>query len=196
MEITQFNQLNLDKLYTYADYLTWKFEERVELIKGKIFKMAAPLKRHQSISMRLASQIYFIFRDETCKVYPAPFDVRLPIPKGDKLHTVVQPDLCVICDDSKTDKYGAIAAPDLIVEILSQSTSKIDLHYKFDLYQEAKVKEYWIADPTNKSITIYVLNKEDKYIGLKPFTEDDNIQSTIFEGLQFELKAIFNFSVL
>ncbi len=104
MSITKFEQLNLNKLYTYTDYLTWQFEERVELIKGKVFKMAAPLKNHQKIVMRLGGELYNMFRNKPCEVYPAPFDVRLPIPKGNKAYTVVQPDLCVICDESKTDK--------------------------------------------------------------------------------------------
>ena len=103
--------------------------------------------------------------------------------------------MCVICDKNKIDKRGAVGAPDLIVEILSPSNSKRDLYDKLNLYEEAKIKEYWIVRPYDKSITIYVLNKEGKYMGLKPFTEDGNIQSTIFEGLQFELKAIFNFSI-
>ena len=196
MEITQFNQLNLDKLYTYADYLSWKFQERVELIKGNVFKMAAPSSRHQLLSMSLSGLFYNFFENKPCKVFAAPFDVRLPIPKGDKIDTVVQPDLCVICDKNKIDKRGAIGAPDLVIEILSPNNSKRDLYDKLNLYEEAKIKEYWIARPYDKSITIYILDKEDKYMGLKPFTEDDTIQSTIFKGLQFELKAIFNFEIL
>ncbi len=193
MEITQLSQLNLDKLYTYTDYLTWKFEERVELIKGKVFKMAAPMKKHQGISMFLSIKIGNYLENKPCKVYAAPFDVRLPIPKGDKTYTVVQPDLCIICDDSKTDDRGAIDAPDLVVEILSPRTSKTDLNYKFDLYQEAKVKEYWIVCPVQKSITIYILNKEDKYIGLKPLTEDNRLKSVLFPSLEFDLKRIFDY---
>ena len=193
MEVTKFSQLNLNKLYTYTDYLTWKFEERVELIKGKVFKMAAPLKRHQSISSRLNTRLGVFFEDKGCEVYAAPFDVRLPIPKDNKLYTVVQPDLCVICDERKTDERGAISAPDLIVEILSPSTSKTDLYYKFDLYQEVKIKEYWIVCPVQKSITIYVLNKEDQYIGLKPLTEDNRLQSVLFPSLEFDLKRIFGY---
>ncbi len=193
MENTQFSQLNLDKLYTYADYLTWKFEERVELIKGKVFKMAAPLKQHQLYSSALNGVLFQNFENKPCKIYAAPFDVRLPIPKGDKLYTVVQPDLCLICDESKTDNKGAIGAPDLIIEILSPSTSKIDTYHKFNLYEEAKVKEYWIVRPEEKSISIFYLNKEDKYIGLQPLIESDKIKSILFPDLQFDLKRIFNY---
>ncbi len=193
MEIKKFNQLDLNKLYTYSDYLTWKFEERVELIKGKVFKMAAPLRRHQSLAGRLTGIFFQNFEYKICEVYPAPFDVRLPILKGNKAYTVVQPDLCVICDKSKTDKRGAIGAPDLVVEILSPSTSKTDIYHKFDLYQEAKVKEYWIVYPNQKQVLVYILNKENKYIGLKPLTEDDRLKSVLFPDLEFDLKRIFDY---
>ena len=109
------------------------------------------------------------------------------------MYTVVQPDLCVICDKSKIDKRGAKGAPDLIIEIVSPGNSKRDLKDKFNIYEEVGVKEYWVVEPYLKSLFIYVLNKKGKYIGLKPLTEDDKVQSTIFSGLQFELKTVFNF---
>ncbi len=193
MEVTDFNQLNINKLYTYADYITWKFEERVELIKGKVFKMAAPMKKHQSILSSIHLKIGNYLENQPCKVYFAPFDVRLPIPKGNKAYTVVQPDLCIICDDSKTDDYGAIDAPDLVVEILSPSTSKRDLKDKYKIYEESGVKEYWIVYPNEKSVLVYILNKEGKYIGLKPLTEDDRLKSVLFPDLEFNLKRIFDY---
>ncbi len=192
MEIKNFNQLNLNKLYTYSDYITWKFEERVELIKGKVYKMASPSYRHQEISSNLHYIFYDYLKNKPCKVFAAPFDVRLPIPKGNKAYTVVQPDLCIICDESKTDKRGAIDAPDLVIEIVSLSNSKRDLKDKFQIYQEAGVKEYWVIQPNEKIVFVYILNEEGKYIGLKPFTEDDSIQSVTFEGLEFDLKNLFD----
>ncbi len=195
MEITQFNQLNLDKLYTYTDYLSWKFEERVELLKGKIFKMAAPSSRHQSISSLLTSRFIYCLEDRPCQIFAAPFDVRLPIPKGNKLHTVVQPDLCVICDDSKIDIRGAIGAPDLVVEILSPNNSKTDLHDKFYLYQEAKIKEYWIVYPIEKLVILHSLNQEGKYYVAKSFSEDERLKSFLFQDLEFNLEKIFDFSI-
>ncbi len=193
MSITKFEQLNLNELYTYTDYLTWQFEERVELIKGKIFKMAAPSLRHQSISSDLHGIFWQYLENKPCKVYAAPFDVRLPIPKGKKMYTVVQPDLCVICDKTKTDKRGAIGAPDLVVEIVSLSNSKRDLKDKFKIYEEAGVKEYWVIQPNEKMIFAYVLNNEGKYIGLEPFAEDDRLKSVLFPDLEFDLKRIFDY---
>ena len=108
------------------------------------------------------------------------------------MYTVVQPDLCVFCDKNKIDKRGAKGTPDLIIEIVSPGNSKRDLKDKFNIYQEVGVREYWIVQPNEKSLLIYILNKEGKYVGLKPFTEDDSVQSVIFSGLQFELKNILN----
>ncbi len=193
MSITKFEQLNLNKLYTYTDYLSWKFEERVELIKGKIFKMAAPSSRHQGISSSLHITLGFYFKNKSCKIFAAPFDVRLPIPKGKKMYTVVQPDLCVICDKSKIDKRGAKGAPDLAIEIISPGNSKRDLYDKFKIYEEAGIKEYWIVQPNIKTILVYCLNKEGKYTGLKPFTEDDRLKSFLFPDLEFDLNNIFDY---
>ncbi len=193
MSITKFEQLNLNKLYTYTDYLSWKFEERVELIKGKVFKMAAPSSWHQFVLVDLAFEFKKVFEGKLCRVVVAPFDVRLPILKKDKAYTVVQPDLCVICDRNKIDKQGAKGAPDLVIEIVSPGNSKRDLYDKFYLYQEAEIKEYWIVYPNQKQVLIYILNKENKYIGLKPLTEDDRLKSVLFPDLEFDLNNIFDY---
>ncbi len=192
MEISNFSQLNLDNLYTYTDYLTWKFEERVELIKGKVFKMAAPSSKHQRVSINLYGMTWQYFRNKPCQVFPAPFDVRLPIPKGDQAYTVVQPDLCVICDKNKIDKRGAIGAPDLVVEILSPGNTKREMKDKFKVYEEAGVSEYWLVQPMDKTVLIYTLNDKNQYIGLKPYTEDDSLKSMVFRELEIPLQDIFN----
>ena len=193
--ITNIKQLDLNGSYTYADYLLWKFKERVELIKGKIFKMSpAPNSFHQDISMNLTRSLDRFFYKTNCKMYIAPFDVRLINFKestdNNKIITVIQPDLCVICDRSKIDEKGCLGAPDLIIEILSPGNSKKEMDIKFDLYQENKVLEYWIVNPTDKTILIYVL-KDDIYIGLKPFIEDSKLQSPTFPKLKFAVKKAF-----
>ncbi len=122
------NDLSPDKTYTYADYLTWQFDEMVEIIKGKMFKMSpAPARMHQRVSSNLMHQVQGFFYKKPCQVYHAPFDVRLLAKKGNsdaQILTVVQPDLCVICDLSKLDEKGCVGAPDLVIEILSPSTRK------------------------------------------------------------------------
>jgi Uma2 family endonuclease len=189
--VTNFLDLDLTKEYTYADYLLWQFQERVELIKGFIMKMSpAPNRFHQKVSMNLSSQLTFYFRGKTCGFYAAPFDVRLPIKSKKKDTTVVQPDLCVICDQSKLDDQGCNGAPDLIIEILSLQNSKHDLDTKFKLYEEAGVKEYWIAHPIDKIVWVYTL-QNDKYIGLKPFTEGETIDSPLFTEMKIEVNEVF-----
>src|SRR2546429_3050189 len=112
MAITNINQLDLQKTYTYADYLQWRFEEYVELFRGKVMRMSpAPLRQHQDIAGNIFQPIKSYLRKKDCKVYIAPFDVRLP-KKGntsdEAIYTVVQPDVCVICDTAKLDKRGCI----------------------------------------------------------------------------------------
>lgn len=192
--VTNFKDLDLNGSYTYADYLKWKFEERLELFRGKIFKMSpAPNRYHQDISGNLYFNLAKVLKKASCNLYAAPFDVRLVKAKADDetVTTVVQPDLCVICDKDKLDEKGCIGAPDLIVEILSPGNSKKEMGIKFDLYLENEVKEYWIVDPTAKTVLVYILHNND-FIGLKPFIEDDNIKSILFPELNFPLSPIFN----
>ncbi len=194
--ITNINQLDLDKTYSYADYLTWKFQERLELIKGKISKMSpAPSTFHQKVSMNLTGILWHTFRNQKCKLFSAPFDVRLLDKKKSTndtaVFTVVQPDLCVICDENKLDEKGAFGAPDLVIEILSPGNSVKEMKYKFDLYQEAGVLEYWIVNPADKTFLIYIL-KNDIFIGMHPLVAEDKIVSPLFPQLDFVLEEIFN----
>ncbi len=194
--ITDINDLDLNKTYSYADYLTWQFQEKLELIKGKIFKMSpAPSTNHQRISRKLTGFMIYAFKNHSCELFIAPFDVRLLDKKKSALdkeiHTVVQPDLCVICDEAKIDERGGIGAPDLVIEILSPGNSNKEMKYKFDLYQEAGVLEYWIVNPADKTFFIYVL-KDNQFIGMHPLIEEDTIQSKLFPQLDFKLESIFN----
>jgi Uma2 family endonuclease len=190
--ITDINQLDLTKSYTYADYLTWQFSEMVELIKGKIFKMSpAPSDLHQNLSSNLHGIFFQYLKKKNCKVFSAPYDVRLTrTVKDEEVTTVVQPDICIICDQSKRDARGCNGAPDLIIEILSPATSKKDLSYKFDLYEEAGVREYWIVYPFEQIIEVFYLQNE-KYQLIKKFFADESIPVNIFEGLEIDLKEVF-----
>lgn len=189
--ITNINQLDFSKTYTYADYLLWQFSERVELIKGFILKMSpAPSMAHQRVSMNLTSELLDFFKKQPCSLFAAPFDVRLPIESARKDTTVVQPDLCVICDESKLDEKGCNGVPDLMVEIISPKNSKHDLNTKFKLYQEAGVLEYWIVEPYEKVVFVYTLIN-GKYIGLNPFTEGEFIESPLFPELKINLDEVF-----
>ena len=196
MVITDINQLDVNGTYTYADYLLWRFKEQVELLRGKLFKMSpAPREIHQRVLNEINFELMSFFRNKTCRVYPAPFDVRIPA-KGTKgmtdnqIYTIVQPDLCVVCDLEKIDGRGCVGAPDLVVEILSPSNSRKDLKDKYELYQEAGVPEYWIVDADDKAIYRYVL-EGDTYIGLPPVSEGDVFSSRKFPEMKIDTKLIF-----
>ena len=137
--ITSIDQLDFSKTYTYSDYLLWQFSERVELIKGFILKMSpAPSLKHQKVSMNITVEISSYLKKSSCNLFAAPFDVRLPIKSAKKDTTVVQPDLCVICDESKLDERGCNGVPDLMIEIISPNNSKhdVDTKYKFSMLEE------------------------------------------------------------
>ncbi|MEL6698898.1 MAG: Uma2 family endonuclease [Bacteroidota bacterium] len=195
--VTDIQALDLNKSYTYADYLLWQFKERVELIRGCIFKMSpAPSMGHQEISTNLVGEIYQYLKRKTCKVFHAPFDVRLPLPEsqmtGQKVDTVVQPDICVVCDPQKLDSRGCIGAPDWIIEILSKSTSNKDLNEKYDLYQNTGVKEYWIVHPAEGTIMTHTLQENGRYKRAdKIYTHQDIISPAVFPELEIELKWVF-----
>ena len=193
IEINDLQQLDLRKLYTYAEYLTWSFKERVELFKGKVVKMSpAPSLRHQEISFRLSGVLYNCLKGKTCKAFTAPFDVRLAKTGDghDQISTVVQPDLCVICDESKLDERGCIGPPDLMVEILSPNSATKDVKEKYSLYEEAGVVEYWIVHPEEKLIEVFLL-QNDKYVHSGWYTDQEVLQSTAIAGLSVDLKEVF-----
>ena len=181
-------------IYTYADYLKWTIEERLELIKGKIFRMSpAPNTIHQI----LAGNIYAVLRSfltrQICQVFIAPFDVRLTTKskRDEDITTVVQPDLCVICDPSKIDKRGCIGAPDIVIEILSPSNNRKELKNKYEVYEEAGVKEYWIVSPQDHSFLVYTLT-DQKFVPSRLMTEGDIVKSTVLPGFSLDLEELFS----
>ncbi len=180
--------------YTYADYLTWTIPEMVELIKGRVFKMAAaPRRIHQKVSGEIFNSIYNYLKGKKCEVYEAPFDVRLPVnsKKNEDIYTVVQPDICVICDKSKLDDAGCIGAPDLIIEILSPGNNRKELHNKYEVYEESGVQEYWIIQPEDQNLLIYTM-VDGKYKASKLFTSGDVITTPIMPGFKLDLEEVFN----
>ncbi len=193
--ITDISELDPAKSYTYADYLTWQFDGMVEIIRGKIFKMSpAPAPKHQLVSMSLCREFANYFYKKTCKVFDAPFDVRLSKNRGkenSQIETVVQPDICIICDMTKIDKRGCLGAPELIIEILSDSTSAKDLVIKHSLYEENEVQEYWIVNPDAKSLRRWVL-QHGKYIDAAYYDElDQVIENTLFKDLKIKMSDVF-----
>ncbi len=197
-KITQLSELDLTADYSYADYLTWQFTETVELIKGKIQLMCpAPNVRHQRFSMYFSGRLFSYFENKSCQVFAAPFDVRLydrskSLLANKDITTVVQPDICVICDNSKLDEQGCNGAPDWIIEILSKGTAKKDIKDKHALYAESGVKEYWLVFPYEEVIQQFVLcNKNNSYQLANSYAGDDIAMPYLFPDLAIDLSALF-----
>lgn len=146
--------------HTYAEYCTWPEEVRYELIAGRAYAMApAPARLHQSLVGELFGQIREALKGHQCRVYVAPFDVRLPRAgeADEDVDTVVQPDVSVICDAGKLDARGCRGAPDWIVEVLSPATAAHDQILKRELYERCGVAEYWLVHPQDRLVLVYRL---------------------------------------
>ena len=196
--ITDLSQLDIKGTYTYADYVSWKLTEMVELIKGKLFMYSpAPKTYHQAISFNLNTEIGLYLKGKLCKAFSAPFDVRLLQPgnetQDEKILTVVQPDICIICDRSKIDERGCIGSPDIIIEITSPATAKKDLNEKYNLYEQNGVIEYWVVFAEAKYLNQYVLNTEGVYQLHQTVFVTGKITSVVFPDLIIAGKEIFNF---
>jgi len=186
--------VKLDEIYTYKDYYNWDDNLRWELIDGVPYQMSpAPSRRHQDIARELLVIIANYLKGKKCKVYAAPFDVRLPDGKenDDEILTVVQPDISIICDESKLDDRGCKGAPDVIIEIISPSTGIYDEKNKLDIYEKHRVKQYWMVYPVEKIIMVYLLNNDGEYGNPRNYLENDVIEPTQFPGLKVELEIVF-----
>lgn len=193
-KVYSLNELDVSLTYSYAHYLNWLFEDRLELIKGKIHKMSpAPSRLHQKVSVNMVHAFAGFLKGKSCDVYSAPFDVRFPKKsKADKdIYTVLQPDLCVICDKSKLDDRGCLGAPELVVEILSPGNNKKELLYKYKVYEEFGVKEYWIVSLNDQTILKYTLNEMGRYEPSKLFTLGEEVDSSVLLGFVLNVGAAF-----
>ena len=194
MTITDISQLDLTRQYSYADYLTWQIEERIELINGHATPIISPNITHQIVQMQLVGEMGFYFKKQDYRFLVAPVDVCL-VRKNTAdiaIKTVVQPDLLVICDMEKikTNRH-VLGAPDLVVEILSPGNSRKEMKEKFEVYEENGVREYWIVSPVEKNIAVFYLNENNKFIGLRPVADNEFLTSTIFPDLQVDLNEVF-----
>jgi Uma2 family endonuclease len=184
--------------FTYADYLTWKFKERIELIKGKIFKMIpAPLVSHQTIVANINNYIAERVKKNPCKVLFSPVDVKLigrpfrRIVKDDEIYTVVQPDVIVVCDPEKlADARSITGAPEMVVEVLSPGNTKTETKHKLNLYEENGVLEYWVVHPPYKYVEVYLL-KSNKYSKPTIYEMGDDIPCTVLRDINVPVDEIF-----
>jgi Uma2 family endonuclease len=175
--------------YTYADVLEWDETVRAEIIDGELYMMAPPARLHQDISRELFGQLYNYLDGKPCKIYAAPFGVRL-FPKEDRSDdTFVEPDIAVICDSSKLDDWGCSGAPDLIIEIISPSNSRHDRLVKFQKYLAAGVREYWIVDPEARTVEVHILDR-GRYV-TAVYDETDTVPVTVLPGCAINLAKVF-----
>jgi Uma2 family endonuclease len=194
-----FEELDLNRTYTYADYLKWNFEvdgipQRIELIDGRVFKMwPAPSRKHQDIFLVLLRKIERFTQKFNHKYYSSPFELCLAKKTTDitKINTVVRPDLCIISDLDIIDKSVYIGVPDIVIEILSPGDCRKEMKEKFEAFEKNGVKEYWLIYPYNEFVMVFTLNKKGEFVGSKPFVKKETIKSKVLEGLEIEVGDIF-----
>lgn len=180
--------------HTFADVLTWEENERIEVINGEAVMMAPLSSVHQEISVSITSQLYNFLEGKRCKVYPAPFGVRLFEKDGEApedVDTMVEPDISVVCDMNKIDKHGCKGAPDLVVEILSPSTQRHDRLVKLGLYQRAGVREYWIVDPENKAVQVFLQDSGGILQLHEVYSREAVAKVNVLNGCFVELSKVF-----
>lgn len=176
--------------FTYEDYLAWDDDAQWEIIDGWAYMMAAPNETHHDISMALTRKFADFLDGKPCKLFTAPFDVRLfPHAVNQKEKALVQPDLFVVCDPEKRDGTKINGAPDLVIEILSPSNASRDRYVKLNLYKKAGVREYWIVDPESQVVQVYTLEGQRHIVNTYYVT--DALQCAIFPGLELMLRDIF-----
>lgn len=174
--------LKKEEIYTLADIYALPDGERAELIDGKIYYMAPPNRRHQDIIFSLSRRIadYIDAKDGNCKVYLAPFAVFLN--ENDKNY--VEPDISVICDNSKLTDKGCNGAPDWIIEIVSPGSRHMDYFTKLFKYRTAGVREYWIVDPEKDSVMVYRFEEET----MEQYSFGDDVPVGIYEGFSVKVQ--------
>ena len=181
------------QVWTYQMYCDMPDDgNRYEIIDGELFMMAAPNRQHQGIITELITRFSNYLRGKPCRVYGSPFDVRLAL-YGEKLDdaiNVVQPDVLVYCNKGKVDDKGGIAAPEVVIEVLSPRTKSRDRQKKKRIYERAGALEYWIVDGKKEAIEAYV--HDGKKFGPKTYyKKGDTIASAVFEDFEINVADIF-----
>ena len=172
--------------YSFEEWLAWGEGVRAELYEGALIMMAPPTQRHQGMLSELHGQLWQFLKNKPCKVFPAPFGVRL----SDDEDTVFEPDIVVVCDKSKLDGKVCNGAPDFVVEIVSPSTERMDRIYKYRKYQQAGVREYWVLDPKLNLLQAGVL-MDGAYI-TTVYDAEDKAPVSVLEGCVIDLADVFS----
>ena len=180
---------------TYKEYATWAEGKRCEVLDGVIISMDPSVSpKHQEVSMQLSIEFGSYLRGKRCKVFAGDIDVYLFEDKkgwdSEKVKNWVIPDMVIVCDPDKIKKHGIVGAPDFALEILSPSSAKIDRMVKRWAYSKAGVKEYWIVDPANQLVEVYLL-KEAVLELENVYTKEDSVHVHVLENLNIDLANIF-----
>ena len=177
---------------TYEEFLeiSEESEQRLEYIDGEIYLLASPSVEHQVVLGELHMMFYKWFRGKKCRPMLAPFDVRLK--RQNRGRNVVQPDLMVICDlnEKRDEKNKYTGVPVLVVEIISEVTRKKDFIGKFELYMSTGVKEYWIVNPINKDVEVFLF-EEGEISKNMTYKGQEMVRSFVFEGFGVIAAKIF-----
>jgi len=174
-----------NRLYTIEDYYKLIENIRAELYEGALVVLEGPTTRHQEIQMEVSGPLWQYLKGKKCKVFTPSFSVQL----FENENTVFIPDVTVVCDMTKLGKRSYNGAPDFILEILSPSTARMDKKYKFNKYQKAGVREYWIIDPERNLLEANIL-ENGKYI-MSIYDESDIVPVTILDGFEIDLAEVF-----
>jgi Uma2 family endonuclease len=177
------------RAYAYTDFFTWPDDFRAEIVNGSVFTMAPPKIRHQDVVLEIAAQIKAFLKGKPHKVCVAPVSVRL-FPQADGSdRTVFEPDVVVVKDMSIVGEHGIAGVPDMLVEVLSPASAHYDRTVKYDFYERAGVKEYWIVDPDKKTVTVFLL-RDGKYTS-KTYQGSGTAALSVFPDCIIDLKAVF-----
>ncbi|OAA94111.1 Uma2 family endonuclease [Clostridium coskatii] len=183
-----------NRIYTYEDYLKFTDDKPVEIIDGRISAMSpAPSRIHQMIVSKLLIAIGRYIEDNKgeCEVYTAPFDVILKNDDEDTIHSknIIQPDISVICDKNKLNDKGCVGSPDMIVEVISPFNPSNDYVRKLNLYEQFKVREYWIINPMEQNILVYTLT-DNGYNAPKLYSFNDKVKVNIYDNLEIDFNSL------
>lgn len=180
--------------YSYAEYMFLDEDFLCEVLDGEIISMSpSPTPKHQDVVDELTAEFKMFLRGKECMAFSSPIDVCLFAEhemKYEEIKDWVQPDLIVVCDRSKIGEKNIIGAPDLVIEVLSPSTTKNDRLIKYKNYEKAGVREYWIVDPYHMSVEVYELNK-NSFDRTGIYLKEDNVNVGILEGFSINLGNIF-----
>lgn len=179
------------KKYTYEDLLKIDDGNRYELIDGQLYLMSSPTTKHQEVVGTIYVQLYNYLIGKKCKVFVSPLDVCLSgVRNPKKEYNVLEPDVMVVCDESKISDKAIEGAPDIIIEVVSPSSRKHDTFVKFNLYQYYGVKEYWIIDLEAEVIYQYILNEKNIYTLPKTYEITEDVKVNRLKNCTISLREL------